>query len=229
MFKDGTVKKAVLSLMNYEKECVEIAENLKLSISSSNQKIGRVLNVSLPPVLTCGNCGQCKKYCYDIKAVLQYPNTVVRARMRNYMLLKANRDEYFRQISEKIRRRRVNKFFRWHVAGDIVDADYLDRMVQIARKYPEFTFWTYTKMYDLVNAYCDAHGGKSAIPENLTIMFSEWRGLPMDNRYGFPEFHVVFKGEEMPKGVHVCPGNCDVCNTTGRGCPVGETTYAKEH
>ena len=96
MFKDGTVKKAVVSLMNYEKESVEIAKNLKLSITSSNRKIGRVLNVSLPPVLTCGNCGQCKKYCYDIKAVLQYPNTVVRARMRNYMLLKANRDEYFR-------------------------------------------------------------------------------------------------------------------------------------
>ena len=199
----------------------------KMCISSGNRKIGRVMNVSLPPVLTCANCKECMHICYDIKACLQYPQTVINARMRNYILLLKDRDEYFRRVDEKMRRRRTNKFFRWHVAGDIIDLDYFVRMVENARNHPDFTIWTYTKNYSVVNEYCDIYGVES-IPSNLHIMFSEWRGLPMINPYHFPEFRVVFKDEEKPSGFY-CPGNCDICKACKRGCIGGETTYCNEH
>lgn len=205
-------------------------DKIKLCISSGNSKIGRVMNVSLMPVMTCGNCKECKYLCYDIKACAQYPHTVIDARMRNTVLLRRNRSEYFRRIDAAISCRRKNKYFRWHVAGDIVDVDYFDRMVKIARKHPDFIFWTYTKMYNVVNEWCSWHVDKrGAIPSNLHIMFSEWRGMPMHNPYNFPEFRVVFKDDAVKPTGHYCPGNCDVCKAAGRGCLAGETTYCNEH
>lgn len=202
-------------------------EQIPLCISAGNMKIGRVMNVSLAPILSCANCSGCMHLCYDIKACAQYPNTVIDARMRNMTILRRDRAEYFRRIEQAISRRRTNKFFRWHVAGDIVDGDYFDNMVRIAREHPDFVFWTYTKNYKVVNAWVAEHGADK-IPANLSVMFSEWRGMPMDNPYGFPEFRVVFKDEQPPKGFY-CPGNCDICKNSGRGCIARETVYCMEH
>ena len=60
-------------------------------------------------------------------------------------------------------------------------------------------------------------------------MFSEWRGMPMSNPHGMPEFKVVFKDDaEKPRGFY-CPGNCDICKNSKRGCVAGETVYCNEH
>lgn len=226
MYKSETLKKMIETMGATARKygAMDPAE-IKLCLSAGNRKIGRVMNVSLPPVLSCGQCRECMHYCYDVKACLQYPGTVIDARIRNWAILKADRAEYFKRIEERIARRRRNKYFRWHVAGDIVDRDYFENMVRIADRHPDFVFCTYTKMYGIVNEFMN-DGGK--IPENFHIMFSEWRGLPMDNPYHFPEFRVVFKGEDRPAG-HYCPGNCDICKASGRGCLAGETTYALGH
>lgn len=226
MFKIESIRK-VLSLLNsakakYSKLSVD---EIKLCISTGNVKIGRVMNVSLPPMLSCPNCKECKHLCYDIKACLQYPDTVVDARIRNFVILTKDRDEYFNRIDAAISRRRKNKFFRWHVAGDIMDTDYFDRMVKIAEQHPDFRFWTYTKNYCAVNAWVAEHG---TVPENLSVMFSEWRGMPMDNPHNFPEFRVVFKDEQRPAGFY-CPGNCDVCKAGNCGCVNRQTVYCMEH
>lgn len=228
MYSNNTINKA-MQLASAEMARLESigTENVDVCISDGNVKIRKAMNVSLMPVMTCGNCKECKYLCYDIKACMQYPNTVIPARVRNTLLARKDPARYFQLIRNKLRRRRTNKYFRWHVAGDILDMDYFAEMVKIAREFPEFTFWTYTKMYHIVNAYCDANG-VDTIPANLHIMFSEWRGMPMHNPYGFPEFRVVFKGETRPEG-HYCPGNCDVCKASGRGCIAGETTYCLEH
>ena len=233
MYRIESVKKAVHDLRETTNSYRAVIRGqgsgaVTMCISKGNRKIGRVMNVSLAPVLTCANCSECKMLCYDIKAVLQYRN-VTDARARNTALLLEDRNEYFRRIDAAISRRRLHKFFRWHVAGDIVDRDYLARIVDIARAHPDFVFWTYTKNYAVVNEYCKTRGGRVAIPENLSIMFSEWRGMPMVNPYGFPEFSVVFKDDEHKPTGHYCPGNCDVCKATRRGCIAGETTYCHEH
>lgn len=201
---------------------------IKMCISKGNRKIGRVINVSLPPILSCGNCKECKHFCYDIRACLQYSNTVIDARVRNYAILLKNRDLYFNIIDTVCARRKANKMFRWHVSGDIVDLDYFCRMVEIARKHPDFIFWTYTKMYCIVNEYC-AKYGKESIPENLSIMFSEWKGMPIVNPYGFAEFRALYENEEIPANYWYCPGNCDVCKELHRGCPYQETSCIYIH
>ena len=61
--------KAKEALEEYAKTAPEA---LELCISEGNKKIGRVWNVSLLPIFTCRNCTECKKYCYDIKACMQY-------------------------------------------------------------------------------------------------------------------------------------------------------------
>lgn len=226
MYKRETIDRVLTMARETGKRLEAVpVEEIKISISKGNRKIGRAMNVSLMPIFTCKNCDACKWLCYDIKACSQYPGTVIDARMRNTVILRRDREAFFSRIDEAISRRRTHKFFRWHVAGDIIDGDYFARMVDIARRHDDFVFWTYTKVYGVVNEWIDQNG---PLPGNLHVMFSEWRGMPMDNPHGLPEFRVVFKDETPPAGYY-CPGNCDVCKACNRGCLAGETTYCMEH
>lgn len=223
-----SLKKVVSALKNaMDKYMAMPVESIKLCISNGNRKIGKAMNVSLPPILSCGNCKECKHFCYDIRACLQYKN-VIDARIRNYVILLKNRDLYFSAIDGACSRRKANKMFRWHVSGDIVDLDYFCRMVEIARNHPDFIFWTYTKMYHIVNEYCDKYG-KESIPENLSVMFSEWRGMELVNPYGFGEFRALYENEEIPANTYYCPGNCDICKAARRGCIANENTCIYIH
>ena len=214
--------------------------DIAVCISKGNQKIGKTMNVSLAPLFTCGNCGCCKYFCYDIKACLQYKN-VRSARARNTVLWQRCPELYFAQIRKAIKARRTNKYFRWHVSGDIPNKEYLAEMVAIAEENPDFVFWTYTKMYWIVNQYCKEHGGRSAIPGNLSIMFSEWDGVPVVNPAFSESSHCIgvralsrakwctpsmASSSEWPSFM---AGNCDVCLKSGTGCPYGQTSYANLH
>ena len=233
MYSKESIQKAV-NLMNARRAYYApvAVDQIKMSISAGNRKIGRVMNVSLPPIVTCPNCAQCMYYCYDVKACLQYPNTVIDARMRNLSILLKDRDEYFRRIDAAMSRRRKNKYFRWHVAGEIVDIDYFSRMIDNARRHPDFIIWTYTKNYSVVNEWIKENG-RDAIPSNFHIMFSKWDGLKMENPYNMPVFACKMKAgnvDDMPWEImYKCPGNCDICKAAGRGCIAGENTYADEH
>jgi len=233
MYTNESIRKAV-RLMRESASIMEASDvsTIKMCISKGNKKIGKVMNVSLPPILSCENCSACQHFCYDIKACLQYPNTVINARIRNYTILRKDRQRYFSEIESAINRRRTNKFFRWHVAGDIVDFDYFDHMVQIAIRHPDFVFWTYTKVYHIVNEWIAQNG---SIPENFHIMFSEWDGMPMENPHNMPIFSCKLKDGNKNRTeaefaqMHRCPGNCDICKASGHGCVVGESSYADEH
>ena len=120
-------------------------------------------------------------------------------------------------------KKRTNKFLRFHVSGEIRDMDHFSRMVETARMFPDFTVWTYTKMYGIVNEYIRQHGGnKNCIPENFSVMFSEWKGLPIINPYGMPVFRCVESEDEAP-GIALCPGDCNVCKKHHCGCVAGQS------
>ena len=202
-----------------------------VSISLGNRKIGKCLNVSLAPIIACGaNCRVCAGICYDIKACL-FRKQVLDARARNTVLALYERDEYFEEIDRKMTNRRKHKVFRWHVGGDIPDSDYFERMIENARKHPDFVIWTYTKQYHIVNDYVRSHGGniESAIPSNLSIMYSVWDGLTCDNPYGFATFECVLDGHEWPIGVHKCNGACHECVEHQTGCPYRINSAVAEH
>ena len=209
MLKRETLQKYINVVNSLIPVLLAILESLHVCISKGNRKIGRCMNVSTAPIFTCGGaCKVCKCLCYDLRACLQY-GTALQARVRNYLLAMYDRDRFFREIDEAMSRRRKNKFFRWHVGGDIIDYDYFCRMVDNARRHPDFIIWTYTKRYAFVNRYVAEHGGsiEAAIPANLSIMFSVWEGLECVNPYGFATFECVLTGHAWPAGVHHCPGN----------------------
>ena len=231
-FKPETVQKIVKELQKLVLFFLEYLQNggfIKLVVSLGNSKIGRCLNVSLAPVITCKNCSKCKCFCYDIKACLQYVNVRI-ARAKNTALFMYSRDEFFNQLWQRMERRKKNKFLRFHVSGEIMDINHLERMIETARRFPDFVIWTYTKMYGIVNEYIRKHGGnKNCIPENFTIMFSEWKGLPIDNPYNMPVFRCVYPEETKPAGCMKCPGNCDICKANNIGCVNGMSVYADLH
>lgn len=210
-------------------------EDLKISISKGNSKIGKVMNVSNMPVLSCGHCSHCAPYCYDMHSA-NFRKTVIMARAKNTSILRRDRKEYFRQIRLAISRTSY-RYFRWHVGGEIVDFDYFAEMVKIAKENPHITFWTYTKMHHIVNLYVTLHGEirSEAIPQNFHIMFSEWDGMPLDNPYNFPVFSCKLLAgnknhdDSYFDSLYRCPGKCGACIASGRGCVAGETAYALEH
>ena len=230
--KPETVAKYIKLAMDALNYFIAILCNCHVAFSYGNEKIGRVLNVSLLPILTCGkNCRVCKGICYDIKACLRFADIrggVLAARAKNTALALYDEARYFEEIDRKMSRRKKNKFLRWHVGGDIPSLSYFIHMVELARKHPDFVCWTYTKQYYIVNEYCRIYG-KESIPENLSVMFSVWDGLELDNPYGFATFKCVLTGRSFTPGVHRCPGNCKVCLDSKTGCPYQQDTENGQH
>ena len=202
-------------------------ENLTVSISNGNIKIGNVPNVSLPADKTCPHCKDCQFACYDKKACLQYPN-VMNARAKNYSIMKRSLRQYFEQIKAWLQKSKCD-FFRFHVGGDISSKEYLDGMVSITNDVKKHA-WTYTKAQDTVNEYIASHGGEwRKLAPNLVIMYSKWGYAPINNPYNMPVFWCIVKGQEPPKDMYHCPGNCRTCIENKRGCPYGESAWTYEH
>lgn len=116
-YKIETIRNYIKSMnnaMNYYR-AVYAADEFKtfcdVSISQGNSKIGKVMNVSLAPILTCPNCTECMHLCYDIKAGVQYGN-VLQARAKNTVLALEHETRYFQGIRYALGRRKKNKFFR---------------------------------------------------------------------------------------------------------------------
>lgn len=232
------MKYSLETLKHYSEKCKVAMEEVKqdigayhVCVSYGNKKIGKTLNFNTLAIFggcggMCGKCG-CFKYCYAIKDAMRFP-AVLQSRAINTVLAMHDITRYFSEIAQIIKKHATYKYIRFHVSGEIMDVTYLAYIVNIAKMFPNKTFWTYTKQYEIVNSYCDQYG-KNSIPANLTIMFSEWAGYPMDNKYHFPEFHFIPKGQDIPKNVFICPGNCDYCKNHNCGCVNGCSAYVREH
>jgi hypothetical protein len=199
--------------------------NNQVSISTGNRKMGQIPSVSLPPVITCKNCATCAKKCYAAKLCKIYP-TVKAAYDRNLAILKADRDAYFTQVKAAAM---VSRYFRFHVSGDIIDEDYLDRMNRIARELKGTEFLCFTKNYEDVNRYYETHKK----PRNLHLIMSlPFTGARINNPHNLPTAAVIMKGQEPAENWKVCGGNCSECACRGVGCwelKKGETIAFYEH
>jgi hypothetical protein len=180
-------------------------------ISEKNKKIGKILNISLPPIVSCQPNVPCAgQGCYSMKAWNAYPN-VRRARRHNWAKLHTDRDTFFYDIHITIagnpKRRTHPTFFRWHCDGDIVDQDYLERMKDIARAHHQVKMLAFTKNYGL-----DFDG----LPKNLTIIPSAWpkHNMPNDlNKRMRTAFMYDEKNvdERIQDNYFVCSGACTNC------------------
>ena len=199
---------------------------MNISISNGNSKMGEIRNVSLPAGLTCGNY-PCREKCYALRMERRYP-TVREAYQKNYDVLQSDPDTYWREVEGSIM---LSRFFRFHVSGDIPDATYLRRMVEVAERNRHCEILCFTKRYDLVNSFLQSGHG---FPKNLHIIFSVWVGLEMANPFLLPEAHVIYRdGTTTARpDAKVCEGNCAECAITGEGCWTlqrGEQVVFHEH
>jgi len=170
------------------------------TISHGNQKVGDCPNVSLLPVVSCPRGIPCAHSCYDVKACKLYP-TVKAARRRNWVAAKKRPWEYFSGISNYLAKYQP-RYFRWHVGGDILDQDYLDRMYGIADAFPDIAFLAFTKHHTL---------DFRARPANLNIVLSMWPGWG-NRRKRLPRAWMQDGSEtRIPESAIQCTGSCEDC------------------
>lgn len=199
----------------------------KISISHRNNKMGEVTSVSLLPFLTCpaGCKGTCASSCYAAKIANLRPK-VLDAYARNTAILLSDPESYWRQVEGAIK---MVTYFRYHVSGDIPNAEYFEQMVAIAERNPHCQMLVFTKRFEIVNSYLDA--GRS-IPSNLHILFSGWTNLKPYNPHNLPETNVWDKNNPPEVDWLQCGGNCFECACRGAGCwsvKNGQTIAFKIH
>ena len=192
---------------------VAAGEDLRVRISNSNSKTGNVASVSTLPFITCPGCcaGTCGAKCYAAKIANLRPS-VLKSYAINTAIYLRRPDIYWSSIDLACK---AVRYFRFHVSGDIVNKDYFDHMVQIARNNPKTEILCFTKRFDAVNAWIDENG---EIPENLHVLFSGWTNLQPENPHNLPETNVIEKGAEPAENWKICGGNCFNCACRGLGC-----------
>ena len=178
-----------------------------VSISKGNRKLGCVMNISTIPGRCCVKGIPCASDgCYAFKALRMYPGTRAAWR-RNEYLAKHHPDSYFMQIAAVVAEAKP-RLFRWHVAGDILNTDYLGGMCRIAAANPHTHFLAFSKAFKIVNEYED----REAIPDNLVLVFSAWPGMTFLNPHGHRVAWMQDGTEtRVPADAIECPGNCESC------------------
>lgn len=181
----------------------------QLHISRGNSKMGKVWNMSLVPVRDCPAGIPCARDCYALKSFRMYKN--VRANWEENSAF-AHQDiaGFFQAIENELRAagKKRPALFRWHVAGDILNKKYFRGMVWVAGLFPDVKFLAFTKNHSLVNVVRAQDG---ELPNNLSVVFSAWPGLEIDNPYCFPVAYMQDGTETRAAGAVECPGNCETC------------------
>jgi hypothetical protein len=120
----AAIKKVYQNSAAYNQQ--HAGDALQIHISAGNNKLGSIMNISLPPVVTCQNCGSCCKYCYAVRSYNRFTGTAA-GWNENYLLFLTDPDRYFNEISQAVK---LQRFFRWHVSGDIVNGAYFAGMIR---------------------------------------------------------------------------------------------------
>lgn len=201
---------------------------MKIKVSPGNIKMGAIPSVSLPAGVTCRKNCLCWTKCYAHK-IERLRKNVREAYESNYRLLMEDPDTYWREVNATVM---LNRYFRFHVSGDIVDMDYLVNMVKVAKDNPHCQILCFTKQYELVNEYLD--NNEEGFPSNLHIIFSVWDGMECPNPHNLPEAHVRYRdGHTTARDdAYECGGNCTDCAVVECGCWVlenGEQIIFNEH
>ena len=84
---------------------------------------------------------------------------------------------------------------------------------QVRARLADFAASLESAFKQLTATYLDDHG---SFPENLHIIFSEWRDLDVPNPHNLPTSRPVWKGEKV-EGI-MCPGSCSECAAFDKGC-----------
>lgn len=197
------------------------------SISNRVSKLGEnIATVNLPAGITCRADAPCKSGCYACKGNFLYSS--VKSGLQKNLEAFKDPDRFFNVLDSQLNMIPY-RFFRWHSSGDIVNERYLEGMCWLARRHKGTRFLCFTKKYELVNEYLNNHRK----PENLVLVFSNWKDWTCDNPHNLPTSWVKFKEESyIPSKAIECSGHCGTCVNTNSSCwhmKKGEAVFFKKH
>ena len=189
-----------------------------MPISTGNRKVPYP-NVSLIPIIDCANCAVCKRDCYAVRAY-RLRATARNAWGRNSELAHRQPTEYWGMIAKYIQRH-APRFFRYHVAGDILHQRYLDNMMELAHRHHNTRFMAYTKQFSL---------NYSGLPGNLCISFSRWPGDREIDNGGLPQVWMQDGTDDrVPDDAIKCSGYCGDCRICWYLNDIGRDVYIPKH
>lgn len=223
-----------------EKYVIEYQPNAKISMSKGNAKLGKdvytfntlpgehALTLKDGTVLTnvlgtcAGCCDGCENGgCYAVRDAKLHSNSIIPAQGKNTVIMRNSYDDGFAQIKAMLIAKKV-KIMRWHSSGEIIDYDYLLRMVQLAKELPNVKFYFYTKRFDEVSRYIDEYG---TFPENLICNLSAWRDnlKPYTNLSGLNQFIWDDGSDPALAKLPHCPAVSAPTKQGGKGHETGKT------
>lgn len=214
--------------------------NTRIHIQKGNKKLGNgIYNISLLPgdkplklsngiqltniPGTCkGCCKNCLPNCYAVNYTVRYHNTCIPAYSENTMMALNDPDRYFRRIQDYLNDS-VISVFRFHVAGEIPNYDYLVRMNQLANNNPTVTFYFYSKRYK----WMEKLEAETGFADNLIPLVSPWHD-DYSNPCGFNEFIYDDGTDDRLKSVIHCPAVDKKGNSSGMTCAKCRRCFSKK-
>lgn len=122
-------------------------------------------------VNTCPGAGECKIYCYAMKGgYVQWAATsMAQTRVLNFLLndpsgFESKLSSEISKQKKKFAKKDTKVVVRWHDAGDFFSPDYREMAFRIANKFPDVSFYAYTKV--AANVQAD-------LPDNFLMNFSQ--------------------------------------------------------
>jgi ribosomal protein S15P/S13E len=139
---------------------------LKSILSNPSKMPGKAYSL---PAMACPNGAKmaaiegtvCHK-CYALKGRYRMPNVANAMAERLAMIDQPNWIDVMVAEISRVR----EKHFRWHDSGDLQSMQHLQKIVEIARRLPEYRFWLPTKEYALLRDF------NEEFPPNLTVRVS---------------------------------------------------------
>ena len=212
-------------------------------VEKGNHKTGTSIPVfNLPMILTCGNCGACKRWCYVVKSYLSklgnwMPSAkgIAKSVTRNMVAIQRKGTKYFINRMVKQIVKTGCTFFRCHAQGDFdleipgeEKESYMIAWVEIANRVHAITGKTitlaFTKEFDTVRELVR----RGILPNNrkeiaefpLQIVLSEWADelkAPEDLvAMGYHTSRAIYDIADLRPGEFLCPGNCEECGMCWR-------------
>lgn len=206
---------------------------LKIRFQDGNKKLSASESIafviwSLPAVLTCpGATVECMRNCYARRDE-RFTGTRS-SRLINFIL--SRQDDFEDRLTDAIRDKIYTKagklrkpyqgkeiVFRLHESGDFYSDRYMQIWFRVAAKFPEITFFTYTKSFRMYER------NMHLIPKNFLVRASIWSDTTIEElqtiaRCKMP-IYTAFTASEMEKaiaaGVHEC--TCESCTKCGCAC-----------
>lgn len=201
------------------------AKKIGAHVSEGNIKVGSIPNWSLTPGRTCSReaCHTCmREGCYAMKSYRQYKN-VRQAWDDNSILAESGLEKLEPFFDMYFSSMNAPRFFRVHVAGDFVTAEYARMWSRIAAKHPGTRFLAFTKQWEKVRGV--------DFPENFSLVLSGWPGteIPADLAEKYAKAICVDSAEDIPaEGFH-CPGHCENCGACWELAKRGVDVYFVKH